>query len=92
MTEEQIEDLGVGQADILYDALKGNREDLHGVIVYLIARVADKLVEDRGLVEGVDFLFAVNDSADLLADEGEKKILEDFKDRGPELISKLLKL
>lgn len=92
MTEDQLEDLGVNEADALFATLDGNREDLHGAILYLIARVADKLVKTHGLVEGVGFLFALDESIDLLTEEGEKKIIEDFKDRGPDLIAKLLKL
>lgn len=92
MLEEQLEDLGVAKAEEIFAVIGSDRDALVGVIGYLSAHLGDKLTEDKNLVEGVDFLFGLDQAISSLADAGETAILQEFNGRRDDLIESIMNL
>jgi hypothetical protein len=91
-TAEQLVAAAQKNADIIYNALGGDRVTLNEVLQYVTAVFADYIERDKGLVEATEFLFQAETLTQKLVQVAEAKVVTEFADRPDELLEQIMQL
>lgn len=79
-------------ANIIFDALNGNRGDSAKAALVIVAALADRINDAEGLVASTDFLFEIQERINSLVDVAETKVIAEFKGRGEDLLAQIVNL
>ena len=79
-------------ADIIFDAVGGNRGDAAKAAMVIVAALADRINYAEGVVPAADFVFEIQERINSLVDVAETKVIAEFKGRGEDLLAQIVNL